>query len=315
MTISGISHCFMELSSHGIAQRRANGLHFNGGVFTNLTHDHLDYHGDFKSYRDTKKLFFDQLPKTAFALTNIDDKNGTFMFQNCIASKHTYAVKQYADFKAQILEYEFSGMLLKIQGEEVWTNLVGEFNIQNLLAVYAVAVILGESSLEILKKMSTLKPIRGRFETFQTQENITVVIDYAHTPDALANVLQTINKIRTRNESLITVVGCGGNRDREKRPMMGKKAAALSDKVIFTSDNPRDEEPTSIISEIVRGVNAEDFKKVLKVTLREEAIAVAGDLVNPGDIVLIAGKGHETYQEIEGKKIPFNDLEIAKKYF
>ena len=315
MTISGISHCFMELSSHGIAQRRANGLHFNGGVFTNLTHDHLDYHGDFKSYRDTKKLFFDQLPKTAFALTNIDDKNGTFMFQNCIASKHTYAVKQYADFKAQILEYEFSGMLLKIQGEEVWTNLVGEFNIQNLLAVYAVAVILGESSLEILKKMSTLKPIRGRFETFQTQENITVVIDYAHTPDALANVLQTINKIRTRNESLITVVGCGGNRDREKRPMMGKKAAALSDKVIFTSDNPRDEEPTSIISEIVKGVNAEDFKKVLKVTLREEAIAVAGDLVNPGDIVLIAGKGHETYQEIEGKKIPFNDLEIAKKYF
>ena len=315
MTISGISHCFMELSSHGIAQRRANGLHFNGGVFTNLTHDHLDYHGDFKSYRDTKKLFFDQLPKTAFALTNIDDKNGTFMFQNCIASKHTYAVKQYADFKAQILEYEFSGMLLKIQGEEVWTNLVGEFNIQNLLAVYAVAVILGESSLEILKKMSTLKPIRGRFETFQTQENITVVIDYAHTPDALANVLQTINKIRTRNESLITVVGCGGNRDREKRPMMGKKAAALSDKVIFTSDNPRDEEPTSIISEIMRGVNAEDYKKVLKVTLREEAIAVAGDLVNPGDIVLIAGKGHETYQEIEGKMIPFNDLEIAKKYF
>ena len=315
MTISGISHCFMELSSHGIAQRRANGLHFNGGVFTNLTHDHLDYHGDFKSYRDTKKLFFDQLPKTAFALTNIDDKNGTFMFQNCIASKHTYAVKQYADFKAQILECEFSGMLLKVQGEEVWTNLVGEFNTQNLLAVYAVAVILGESSLEILKKMSTLKPIRGRFETFQTQENITVVIDYAHTPDALANVLQTINKIRTRNESLITVVGCGGNRDREKRPMMGKKAAALSDKVIFTSDNPRDEEPTSIISEIIRGVNAEDYKKVLKVTLREEAIAVAGDLVNPGDIVLIAGKGHETYQEIEGKKIPFNDLEIAKKYF
>ena len=315
MTISGISHCFMELSSHGIAQRRANGLNFNGGVFTNLTHDHLDYHGDFKSYRDIKKLFFDQLPKTAFALTNIDDKNGTFMFQNCIASKHTYAVKQYADFKAQILECEFSGMLLKIQGEEVWTNLVGEFNIQNLLAVYAVAVILGESSLEILKKMSTLKPIRGRFETFQTQENITVVIDYAHTPDALANVLQTINKIRTRNESLITVLGCGGNRDREKRPMMGKKAAALSDKVIFTSDNPRDEEPTSIISEIMRGVNAEDYKKVLKVTLREEAIAVARDLVNPGDIVLIAGKGHETYQEIEGKKIPFNDLEIAKKYF
>jgi len=315
MIISGISYCFMEVSSHGIAQHRTNGLYFKGGIFTNLSHDHLDYHGDFKSYRDTKKLFFDQLPKKSFALTNIDDKNGAFMLQNCIASKHTYAIKQHADFKGQMLECEFSGMLLKIQGQEVWTNLVGEFNVQNLLMVYAVANLLGESSLEILKQMSSLKPIRGRFEIFQTDANVTVVIDYAHTPDALENVLQTINKIRTRNEILITVVGCGGNRDREKRPMIGRKAAALSDKVIFTSDNPRDEEPTSIISEIMEGVAAEDYKKAIKVTHRDKAIAVAGGLVSNGDIVLIAGKGHEIYQEIEGKKIPFNDMEIAKKIF
>jgi UDP-N-acetylmuramoyl-L-alanyl-D-glutamate--2,6-diaminopimelate ligase len=206
-------------------------------------------------------------------------------------------------------------MLVKVQGQEVWTNLVGEFNTQNLLAVYAVAELLGESSMDILKELSLLKPIRGRFETFQSDESITVVIDYAHTPDALENVLETINKIRTKNETLITIVGCGGNRDREKRPMIGKKAAALSDKVIFTSDNPRDEDPALIISEIMEGVAPEDFKKVLKVTQREEAIAVAGNLANQGDVVLIAGKGHETYQEIEGKKIPFNDLEIAQKIF
>lgn len=311
----GISHCFMEVSSHGIAQSRIIGLYFTGGVFSNITHDHLDYHHDFKSYRNTKKLFFDQLPKTAFAITNIDDKNGAFMLQNCEASKYTCALKQYADYKAQILECEFSGMLLKIQGQELWTSLVGVFNAQNLLMVYAVTELLGESCLDILRKLSLLKPIRGRFETFQTKENVTVVIDYAHTPDALENVLQTINMIRTKNETLITIVGCGGNRDREKRPMIGNKAASLSDKVIFTSDNPRDEEPSSIISEIMKGVAAEDYKKTLKVTQREEAISVAGGLVNQGDIVLIAGKGHESYQEINGKKIPFNDLEIAQKIF
>ena len=315
MVLAGISHCFMEVSSHGIAQHRAAGLYFAGGVFTNLTHDHLDYHGDFKTYRDIKKLFFDQLPKTAFALTNLDDKNGTFMLQNSKAKTYSYALKQHADYKAQILECEFSGMLVKLQGQEVWTNLVGEFNTQNLLAVYAVAELLGESSMDILKELSLLKPIRGRFETFQSDESITVIIDYAHSPDALENVLETINKIRTKNETLITIVGCGGNRDREKRPMIGKKAAALSDKVIFTSDNPRDEDPALIISEIMEGVAQEDFKKVLKVTQREEAIAVAGNLANQGDVVLIAGKGHEAYQEIEGNKIPFNDLEIAQKIF
>ena len=311
----GISHCFMEVSSHGIAQSRITGLSFTAGIFTNLSHDHLDYHGDFKSYRDIKKVFFDQLPKTAFALTNIDDKNGAFMLQNTKAKIYTYAVKCHADYKAQILECEFSGMLLKIQDQELWTSLVGEFNVQNILAVYAVTELLGESSIEILKQLSLLKPIRGRFETFQTEENVTVVIDYAHTPDALENVLNTINKIRTKNETLYTIIGCGGNRDREKRPLIGKKAAALSDKVIFTSDNPRDEEPTAIISEIMKGVAAEDYKKSLKVTHRAEAIAVAGSLVGQGDIVLIAGKGHETYQEIEGKKIPFNDLKIAQKIF
>ncbi|MDB2327713.1 UDP-N-acetylmuramoyl-L-alanyl-D-glutamate--2,6-diaminopimelate ligase [Flavobacteriaceae bacterium] len=315
MVEAGISHCFMEVSSHGIAQKRIHGLTFSGAIFSNLSHDHLDYHGDFKTYRDTKKLFFDFLPKSAFALTNIDDKNGAFMLQNTKAKKVSYAVKQYADYKAQILECQFSGMLLKIQDQEVWTSLVGEFNVQNLLAVYTVADLLGESSLSILKQLSLLKFVPGRFETFQTNQNVTVVIDYAHTPDALENVLTTINQIRTKNETLITVVGCGGNRDKDKRPMMGKKATDLSDKVIFTSDNPRDEDPTEIISEIMNGVAPENFRKTIKVTQRDEAIAVAGNLVKPGDIVLIAGKGHEEYQEIGGKKLPFSDLKMAHKIF
>lgn len=311
----GVTHCFMEVSSHGIAQGRIEGLTFVGGIFTNLTHEHLDYHGDFKTYRDTKKYFFDQLTPKAFALTNLDDKNGAYMLQNTNAKTVTYALKRHADYKVNLLECELSGMLLKIQGQEVWTNLVGDFNAQNIVAVYAAAELLDASPLNILKQISLLKPTRGRFEIFRTQENITIVIDYAHSPDALENVLQTINKIRTRNENLITIVGCGGNRDKEKRPMMGKKAAALSDQVIFTSDNPRDEDPQVIIEEIIGGVAAEDYKKVLKITLREEAIAVAGNMAREGDIVLIAGKGHETYQEIKGKKYPFNDLEIAQKIF
>ena len=315
MVEAGISHCFMEVSSHGIEQKRIQGLTFAGGIFSNLSHDHLDYHGDFKSYRDTKKSFFDLLPKTAFALTNIDDKNGAFMLQNTKAKKVSYAVKQHANYKAQILEAQFSGMLLKIQDQEVWTSLVGEFNVQNLLAVYAVGDLLGEPSLSVLQQISLLKFVPGRFETFQTPQNITVVIDYAHTPDALENVLKTINQIRTKNETLITVIGCGGNRDKEKRPMMGRKATDLSDKVIFTSDNPRDEDPATIIAEIMAGVSPENFKKAIKVTQRDEAISVAGNLANPGDIVLIAGKGHESYQEIKGEKFPFSDFEIAQKIF
>jgi len=315
MLDAGVSHCFMEVSSHGIYQNRIKGLVFSGGIFSNLTHDHLDYHRDFKTYRDVKKLFFDSLPKTAFALINLDDKNGKYMLQNSVAKKYTYATKQHADFKAQTLECEFTGMLLKIQSFQVWTTLVGNFNTQNLLTVYAAADLLGLSSLSILKGISELKSVEGRFYVFQSEDNITVVIDYAHTPDALFNVLSTINMIRTRNENLITVVGCGGNRDKEKRPMMGEKAVLLSDKVIFTSDNPRDEDPEIIISDMIKGVPPEHYKKAIKVTLREEAIIMAGQLAKPGDIVLIAGKGHEQYQEIKGKRNHFSDLEIAKKFF
>ncbi len=315
MVQSGFTHCFMEVSSHGIAQNRIEGLNFSGGVFSNLTHDHLDYHGDFKHYRDTKKRFFDQLPKTAFALTNLDDKNGTFMLQNTEAKKYSYATHRQADFKGKILECQFSGMLLKIQMQEVWTSLIGAFNAQNVLAVFAVASLLELPNLSILKRISELKSVDGRFQTLQAPNDVTVVIDYAHTPDALENVLQTIETIRTRNETLITVVGCGGNRDQEKRPMMADAAARYSDKVIFTSDNPRDEDPGRIISEMMKGVPAEHYKKALKVTLREEAIAMAGQLVKRGDIVLIAGKGHETYQEIKGERFPFSDLEMAKQIF
>ena len=315
MLDAGVSHCFMEVSSHGIDQNRIKGLVFSGGIFSNLSHDHLDYHQNFKTYRDVKKLFFDSLPKTAFALVNLDDKNGKYMLQNSVAKKYTYAIKQHADFKAQTLECDFTGMLLKIQSFEVWTTLVGNFNAQNLLSVYAAADLLGLSSLSILKGISELKNVEGRFYVFQSEDNITVVIDYAHTPDALFNVLSTINIIRTRNENLITVVGCGGNRDQEKRPMMGEKAVLLSDKVIFTSDNPRDEDPAIIIEDMIKGVPPEHYKKTIKVILREEAIIMAGQLAKPGDIVLIAGKGHEQYQEIKGKRNHFSDLEIAKNYF
>jgi len=315
MVEAGISHCFMEVSSHGIAQHRTHGLHFRGGVFTNLTHDHLDYHGDFKSYRDMKKRFFDALPQKAFALTNSDDKNGAFMLQNTKAKKYHYAQQQHADFRAQVLENSFSGMLLKFDQQEVWTPLVGTFNAQNLLAVYGVAKILDLDLLNVLRQFSTLNSVPGRFQTFTTQNKTTVVVDYAHTPDALENVLKTINSIRTKNETLITIVGCGGNRDQEKRPLMGKMAAALSDKVIFTSDNPRDEDPAKIIAQMMKGVGAEYFKRVMKITPREEAIAAACQLSQPGDVILIAGKGHENYQEIAGKRLPFDDFQIAQQIF
>lgn len=315
MVNEGVTHCFMEVSSHGIAQNRIEGIHFAGGIFTNLTHDHLDYHGDFKTYRDIKKIFFDQLPSSAFALSYLDDKNGAFMLQNTKAKKYFYALHQNADFKAQVLECQFSGMLLKMQDMEVWTQLVGAFNVQNLLAVFATSRLMELPALEVLQQISKLKPVKGRFQTFQNPELITVVVDYAHTPDALENVLKTINEIRTRNEKLYTVIGCGGNRDKEKRPIMGQIASALSDKVIFTSDNPRDEDPAEIISQMINGVEPQHFKKVLKITHREEAIVMAGQLAHKGDIVLIAGKGHEDYQEIAGKRIPFSDMELAQKIF
>ena len=242
-------------------------------------------------------------------------RHTTYMLQNTVAKKYTYAIKQHADFKAQILECQFSGMLLKIQSQEVWTSLIGAFNAQNLLAVYAVSSLLELPSLSILKRISELKSVNGRFQTLQTPNKVTVVVDYAHTPDALENVLQTIATIRTRNETLITVIGCGGNRDQEKRPLMAKAAVNFSDKVIFTSDNPRNEDPAVIISDMMKGVPAEHYKKTLKVTLREEAIAMAGQLAKEGDIVLIAGNGHETYQEINGERFPFSDMDIAKEIF
>lgn len=315
MVKEDVNFCFMEVSSHGITQDRIYGLSFKAGVFTNLTHDHLDYHGNFKNYRDTKKQFFDNLPHSAFALTNIDDKNGSYMLQNTKAKKFTYATKFHADYMAKILECQFSGMLLKIQNHEVWSSLLGHFNSQNLLAVYAIADLFKIPTLNILKYISKLTSADGRFQSFQTKENITIVVDYAHTPDALKNILKTINSIRTHNEILYLIIGCGGNRDKQKRPLMGKIATDLCDKVIFTSDNPRDEDPSQIISQMIEGVEAENYKKFIKVTLRDEAIALAGELSKKGDIVVIAGKGHERYQEINGKRHPFNDIEVAHKIF
>ncbi len=311
----GIENCFMEVSSHGIHQRRISGLEFDGAVFTNLTHDHLDYHKTFKAYRDTKKILFDSLSKSAFALVNADDKNGKFMLQNCKGKTHTYALHTLADFSAQIMENQFKGMLLKIDQKEVWTQLVGEFNAYNLLAVFSVAQLLGKDPWETLKSISQLQSVKGRFQTFESSGKVMIVIDYAHTPDALKNVMLTINKIRTLNENLITVIGCGGNRDLEKRPIMGAIAAQYSSKVLFTSDNPRDEDPDLIIEQMSEGVDPVDYKKIMRVTKRREAINIAYQIAQAGDIVLIAGKGHENYQEVKGEKHPFDDYKIAKEIF
>ena len=311
----GVSHCFMEVSSHGINQKRITGLLFAGAVFSNLTHDHMDYHVSFKNYRDTKKQLFDSINKNGFALTNIDDKNGRLMLQNCKAKKQTYAMHQNADFKVKVLEHQFNGMLLKINQNEIWTQIVGEFNAYNLIVVYATAMLLGEDELLCLKAISELKNVPGRFQTYRTKNGIMLVVDYAHTPDALKNVLNTINKIRTQNECLYTIIGCGGNRDKEKRPLMGCTAASLSSKVIFTSDNPRDEDPDQIIEQINAGVKPTDYKKTISITQRREAIKLACQMSKPGDIILIAGKGHENYQEIRGEKYPFDDYKIAKEIF
>lgn len=309
MVDEGVTYCFMEVSSHGVSQRRIEGLHFSGGVFTNLTHDHLDYHETFANYRDAKKAFFDQLPKTAFALTNIDDKNGSVMLQNTKAQKKTYALKSYADYKLQILENQFSGLVVKIDGQEVWTSLIGEFNGYNLLAVYAVADLLGMEKIENLTHISTLQSVGGRFQQYVSPEKITAIVDYAHTPDALQNVLDTINSIRTKNEQLITVVGCGGNRDASKRPIMADIATKASTTTIFTSDNPRNEDPMQILSEMEAGVSAENYRKFLTIVDRRQAIKTACQLAKTGDIILIAGKGHETYQEIKGERTHFDDME------
>ncbi|MEN9981413.1 MAG: hypothetical protein RL542_1200 [Bacteroidota bacterium] len=313
MIEAGVEYCFMEVSSHGIHQKRTEALHFVGGVFTNLSHDHLDYHATFAEYRDVKKSFFDHLPKTAFALSNIDDKNGPVLLQNTVAKKCTYALKSYADYKAQILESQLSGLLLKVNGNEVWVKLIGTFNAYNLLAIYGTAIELGMESLEALRLLSELESVSGRFQYIVSEGNITAIVDYAHTPDALENVLKTINDIRTKNEQLITVVGCGGNRDKAKRPVMGGIASDLSDKAIFTSDNPRNEDAEIIISEMEQGVAPQNFKRILSITDRKQAIKTACQMAQPNDIILIAGKGHETYQEINGVRHDFDDMKIVKE--
>ena len=311
MVEAGVEYCFMEVSSHGIHQKRTEALHFVGGVFTNLSHDHLDYHPTFAEYRDVKKSFFDNLPKTAFALSNIDDKNGPVMLQNTSAKKLTYALKSYADYKAQILENQLSGLLLKINGNEVWVKLIGTFNAYNLLAIYGTAVELGMESLEVLRLLSDLESVSGRFQFMVSSSNITAIVDYAHTPDALENVLKTINDIRSKNEQLITVVGCGGNRDKAKRPIMAGIATEMSDKVILTSDNPRNEDPEVIIHEMEKGIAPQNFKKYLSITDRKQAIKTTCQLAQPNDIILIAGKGHETYQEIQGVRHDFDDMKTV----
>ena len=313
MNDEGVEFCFMEVSSHGIHQNRTEGLIFEGGIFTNLSHDHLDYHKTFADYRDVKKSFFDKLSPKAFALVNVDDKNGLIMLQNSKAKKYTYALKTYADYKAQILENQFGGLLIKLNDSEVWARLIGSFNAYNLAAIYGAADLLGLEKDEILRLISELESVSGRFQYLISDEKITAIIDYAHTPDALKNVLETINSIRTKNEELITVVGCGGDRDKTKRPVMGQIASALSTKVIFTSDNPRSEVPETIIKEIEKGVEPQNFKKTMSIVDRKQAIKTACQLAQPNDIILIAGKGHETYQEINGKRIDFDDFKIAKE--
>ncbi|EAP88397.1 UDP-N-acetylmuramoyl-L-alanyl-D-glutamate--2,6-diaminopimelate ligase [Croceibacter atlanticus] len=311
MTDIGCEYCFMEVSSHGIAQHRTTGLKFTGGIFTNLSHDHLDYHSTFAEYRDVKKKFFDELPSSAFALTNADDKNGMVMLQNTKAKKQTYALKSIADYKAQILENQFSGLLLKLNNNELWSKLIGNFNAYNLLAIFATTELLGMQTMESLRLISELESVNGRFQ-YLIKNKITAIVDYAHTPDALKNVLETINAIRTKNEELITVVGCGGDRDATKRPKMGHIASVLSTKVIFTSDNPRTEDPNKIIEAIESGVEPQHFKKTLSIADRKQAIKTACSFAKENDIILIAGKGHETYQEINGERTDFDDFKIVK---
>ena len=315
MINAGVDYCFMEVSSHGIHQKRTAGLTFAGGIFTNLSHDHLDYHNTLAEYRDVKKQFFDALPKSAFALTNIDDKNGSFMLQNTKARKKTYALKTFADFKSKILEKQLSGTLINVAGTEVWTKLIGVFNIYNLTAIIATAELLGLERLEVLTIVSQLESVSGRFEYIVSNDGVTAIIDYAHTPDALKNVLETINDIRTGNENVLTVVGCGGDRDKMKRPKMAHISTQLSTQVIFTTDNPRTENPETILEEMESGVLPENEIKTLTVLNRKQAIKTACKLSKTGDIILIAGKGHENYQEINGVRTHFDDLEEVQNCF
>lgn len=313
MAEEGCIHCFMEVSSHAMVQQRIAGLTFSGGIFTNLTHDHLDYHKTFDAYLKAKKSFFDGLPSTSFALINKDDKNGMTMVQNTKASVSTYSTQSMADFRCRILENQFQGLQLSMDGTDCWFRLIGNFNAYNLLAVYAAALLLGAERENVLTQLSLCEPVNGRFNYFRTPEAITAIVDYAHTPDALQNVLETILSIRTPKENIITVVGAGGNRDATKRPVMARIACRLSDRVVLTSDNPRFEDPEAILDDMKKGIGPEFAGKVLVIANRREAIRTACALARPGDIILVAGKGHETYQEIKGVKYPFDDKQVLKE--
>ena len=310
MVEQSVTHCFMEVSSHSLVQGRVAGAQFKGAVFTNISHDHLDYHGTFDAYIKAKKLLFDGLSSDAFALVNADDKRGLVMMQNTKAAKNTYALRTMCNFKAKILSNTLHGLELEINHKSVWFKLVGAFNAYNLMAVYASAILLGENEDEILTILSNLPTAPGRFELIENPRNIAAIVDYAHTPDALEKVLSTIREFRTGNEQLITVVGCGGNRDRDKRPLMAEIACRFSDKVIFTADNPRDEDPLSIIEDMQKGVSPSQYKKTLVIPDRKEAIKTASLLAGKNDIILVAGKGHENYQEIKGVRTPFDDKQI-----
>ena len=315
MVSAGCEYAFMECSSHAIAQKRIGGLTFAGGIFTNLTRDHLDYHKTFENYRDAKKAFFDSLPKSAFALTNADDKNGMVMVQNTKATVKTYSTRSMADFKARIIECHFEGMFLDIDNHEVGVQFIGKFNVSNLLAVYGTAIMLGKKPEDILLVMSTLHSVNGRLEPVRSPEGYTAIIDYAHTPDALENVLNAIHEVLNGKGQVITVCGAGGNRDKGKRPLMAQEAVKQSDKVIITSDNPRFEEPQDIINDMLAGLNTQQMKKVISIVDRKEAIRTACMMAQKGDVILIAGKGHEDYQEIKGVKHHFDDKEVVREVF
>lgn len=313
MLTAGCTHCFMEVSSHAVVQGRVEGLTFTGGVFTNISHDHLDYHRTFESYIRAKKGFFDELPSDAFALVNLDDKRGMVMLQNTKAAKRTYALKKMADFKAKVMTNSLEGLELEIENRNVWFKLIGDFNAYNLLSVYAAAVLLGEDSESVLMRLSALTGAAGRFELVLPGSKFTAIVDYSHTPDALKNVLETITQFRTGQEQVICIVGCGGDRDKMKRPLMAAIACKYSNKTIFTSDNPRSEDPMEIIKDMQKGVGVTDAKKTLVIVDREEAIKTACMMAKERDIILVAGKGHETYQEINGVKYPFDDKEVLER--
>jgi UDP-N-acetylmuramoyl-L-alanyl-D-glutamate--2,6-diaminopimelate ligase len=316
MVEAGCEYAFMECSSHAIAQQRIGGLKFAGGLFTNLTRDHLDYHKTFENYRDAKKAFFDGLSKDAFAITNADDKNGSVMVQNCKAQVKTYSVQRMADFRARIIECHFEGMYLDINGQEVGVQFIGKFNVSNLLAVYGAAIMLGKKPEDILVVLSTLKSVAGRLEPIRSEEGVTAIVDYAHTPDALENVLNAIHEVMEGKQGkIITVCGAGGNRDKGKRPLMAQEAVKQSDRVIITSDNPRFEEPQDIINDMLAGLDQKQMKKVVSIVDRKEAIRTAAMMAEKGDVILIAGKGHEDYQEVKGVKHHFDDREVVREIF